>query len=230
MIQSGELGMGQRLKQLHLARRLNASQTPVREAMRTLEQEGWLVSEFGRGARVRELTPQAIDELYEMREVLEGFMARKAAATLDAEQIATLRKLAQTADQAEQQQEESIEENPSRHDLAFHLALAEMVGNRMVLEVYQRLCNLGLLLVALSVKEAPPAALSPHGDLVDAIETHEGDWAEAVAKRLLRLARNRLTAALSRGSEAYRVTAAGSYLKKSAPPEDRRTRTVGGDA
>src|SRR5580704_9622756 len=101
MIQSGELGMGQRLKQLHLARRLNASQTPIREAMRTLEQEGWLVSEFGHGARVRELTPQSIEELYEMREVLEGFMARKAAATLDAEQIATLRKLAQAADQAE---------------------------------------------------------------------------------------------------------------------------------
>jgi DNA-binding GntR family transcriptional regulator len=211
MIRSGELGMGQRLKQLHVARRLNASQTPVREAIRTLEQEGWLVSEFGRGTRVRELTPQAIDELFEMRELLEGFMARKAALLLTQDQIASLRELASAADAAEQQTDERVGEAASRHDLAFHLGLAATVENNMVLEFYQRLCNQGLLLVALSVKHFPLVVPTPHGDLVDAIESHQPDWAEAVARRLLRLARDRTRRALSLGLPAYRVAADGSH-------------------
>jgi DNA-binding GntR family transcriptional regulator len=204
MIRSGELEMGQRLKQLHVAQRLNASQTPVREAIRTLEQEGWLVSEFGRGTRVRNLTPNAIDELFEMRELLEGFMARKAASILTQDQIASLRELARAAD-AEEQQDESLEEVSAKHDLAFHLALAGMVENSMVQEVYQRLCNLGLLLVALSAKYMPRVVSTPHGDLVDAIESRQPDWAEAVARRLLRLARDRARQALCNGLPAYRV-------------------------
>jgi DNA-binding GntR family transcriptional regulator len=211
MIRSGELGMGQRLKQLHVARRLNASQTPVREAIRTLEQEGWLVSEFGRGTRVRELTPKAIDELFEMRELVEGFMARKAALLLTGDQIASLRVLASAADAVEQRNDDPADEAASRHDLAFHLGLAGMVENSMVLEFYQRLCNQGLLLVALSVKDLPPVVRTPHGDLVDAIESRQPDWAEAVARRLLRLARDRARDALSRGLPTFRVTADGRH-------------------
>jgi len=204
MIRSGELEMGQRLKQLHVAQRLNASQTPVREAIRTLEQEGWVVSEFGRGTRVRNLTPNAIDELFEMRELLEGFMAHKAATLLTQDQIASLRELARAAD-AEEQQDERLEEVSAKRDLAFHLALAGMVENSMVQEVYQRLCNLGLLLVALSTKYMPRVVSTPHGDLVDAIESRQPDWAEAVARRLLRLARDRAREALCNGLPAYRV-------------------------
>jgi DNA-binding GntR family transcriptional regulator len=208
MIRSGELGMGERLKQLHIARRLNASQTPVREAIRTLEQEGWLVSEFGKGTRVRELTPKAIDDLFEMRELLEGFMARKAAALLTPEQIAALRELARAADAAEHQDDPS-DEAPWRHDLAFHLALARMVENDIVLEVYQRLCNLGLLLVAL--RGSPPITPTPHGDLVDAIESRQPDWAEALARRQLRMAWDHVRDGVSRGMPAYRVAPDGGY-------------------
>jgi DNA-binding GntR family transcriptional regulator len=213
MIRSGELGMGDRLKQLHVAKRLNASQTPVREAIRTLEQEGWLVSEFGRGTRVRELSPAGVDELYEFRDLLESFMARKAASLLTEDQIGQLREMARKADAAEQL-DESSNENPAKHDIAFHLALAGMVENNMVLEVYQRLCNLGLLLIAISTKDVPRIATSPHMELVDAIASRQPDWAEAVARRLLRMAHDRLREALNRGLPAYRVTAKGSYRKR----------------
>ena len=94
--------------------RLNASQTPVREAIRTLEQEGWLVSEFGKGTRVRELTPKAIDELFEMRELVEGFMARKAAILLTQDQIASLHVLASAADEMEQRNDEPGDEAGAR--------------------------------------------------------------------------------------------------------------------
>ncbi len=153
----------------------------MREAIRTLEQEGWLVSEFGKGTRVRQLVPQEIEEIYEVRELLEGFMARKAAALLNEDQMAKLRKLATAADEAEQQ-EYIPGKTASNHDLNFHLALAGMIDNRLLSEFYQRLCNLGLLLVALSTDVAPRAVSTPHGDLVDAIESRQPDWAEAVAR------------------------------------------------
>jgi DNA-binding GntR family transcriptional regulator len=219
MIRSGEIGMGQRLKQLHVARRLGASQTPVREAIRTLEQEGWLVSEFGKGTRVRQLLPQEIEEIYEVRELLEGFMARRAAALLNEDQIATLRKLATAADEAEQQ-EYIPGKTASNHDLNFHLALAGMIDNRLLSEFYQRLCNLGLLLVALSTDVAPRAVSTPHGDLVDAIESRQPDWAEAVARRLLRIARDRIRKALSRGLPACRVIPDGRHASESGSPQE----------
>jgi DNA-binding GntR family transcriptional regulator len=210
MIRSGELAMGQRLKQLHVARHLGASQTPVREAIRTLEQEGWLISEFGRGTRVRQLSLQEIDEIYEMRELLEGFMARKAAVLLTESQIDQLRELAVAADNAEEK-DSFTADAPSSDDLNFHLALARLVGNGILLDFYHRLCNLGLLLVALSVKHMPRAVSTPHGDLVDAIQSRQPDWAEAVARRLLRLARDRVREAVARGLPAFRVTSDGRH-------------------
>jgi DNA-binding GntR family transcriptional regulator len=214
MIRSGEIGMGTRLKQLHVARKLNTSQTPVREAIRTLEQEGWLVSEFGKGTRVRALTRKSIDDLYEMRELLEGFMARKAAEILTAEQVVTLRALADAADAAEEQ-EGTAGDALARHDLEFHLALAAMTDNEMVLEVYRRLCNLGLLLVELPTKDLPKVSARPHGELVDAIESRQPDWAEAVAKRLLRMAWERVRDGVSRGLPAYRVAPDGTDERRS---------------
>lgn len=78
-IWSGKLPSGTRLTETDIAKRLNISRTPVREAIRRLEADG-LVSHIPRsGAVVRQLTYPEVMELYEMRWVLEGTAARLAA-------------------------------------------------------------------------------------------------------------------------------------------------------
>ncbi len=75
----GQIPMGARINELELATAWRVSRTPIRDAMRRLEAEGLVETVPGRGVRVPRLSLADIDELYEVREVLEGRAARRAA-------------------------------------------------------------------------------------------------------------------------------------------------------
>lgn len=68
---SGELSPGSRLKEEHLAQRFRVGRYTVRSALRTLVANGLLEHEPNRGARVPELHPDRVDQLYAYRTVLE---------------------------------------------------------------------------------------------------------------------------------------------------------------
>ena len=83
MILSGELRPGQRVSQDHVAELVGLSVAPVREALRVLEQEGQVTYRPRRGYFVTELRVEDLQEIYELRQVLEGRAARRALPTLD---------------------------------------------------------------------------------------------------------------------------------------------------
>ncbi|WP_087725892.1 GntR family transcriptional regulator [Pandoraea sp. PE-S2T-3] len=87
-ILQGKLKAGDRLRQDDLARRLEMSTTPVREALRTLVSEGLVFFDVHRGAVVRGLTIDDVNELYRLRKTLEPMMAEQAMATLREDDIA----------------------------------------------------------------------------------------------------------------------------------------------
>ncbi|WP_287496409.1 GntR family transcriptional regulator [Pandoraea sp. CB10b_02] len=87
-ILQGRLKAGDRLRQDDLARRLEMSTTPVREALRTLVSEGLVFFDAHRGAVVRGLTIDDVNELYRLRKTLEPMMAEQAMATIRDEDIA----------------------------------------------------------------------------------------------------------------------------------------------
>src|SRR4051812_44380912 len=78
----GEFEPGERIVETRVARQLGVSQGTVREALREIEQLGMIVSIPNRGVLVRSLTRADVLEMYEMRALLEGFAARRAAAML----------------------------------------------------------------------------------------------------------------------------------------------------
>ncbi len=78
-ILSGALPMGTRVNELELAQAWSVSRTPIRDALRRLEAEGLVQATPGRGVIVPLMTLEDVDELYELREVLEGRAARRAA-------------------------------------------------------------------------------------------------------------------------------------------------------
>jgi len=61
---------GERLRELTIARRLQVSQSTVRDALALLEQEGWVVSQPRHGAAVRAFTPADADDIYRLIGVL----------------------------------------------------------------------------------------------------------------------------------------------------------------
>lgn len=71
----GKLYPGQRLTEATLATALKASRSPVREALRQLESEGLITFERNKGIEVSRLSSKQVDEIFDIRMVLEGYAA-----------------------------------------------------------------------------------------------------------------------------------------------------------
>jgi DNA-binding GntR family transcriptional regulator len=83
----GRYRPGQRLVEQRLASEFDLSRTPVREALRSLEAEGLIVSQPNRGGMVRPIAVRDVNDLYELRSRLESYAALRAARYHSAEQI-----------------------------------------------------------------------------------------------------------------------------------------------
>ncbi|MBQ7676990.1 MAG: GntR family transcriptional regulator, partial [Lachnospiraceae bacterium] len=67
-ILTGKIEPGERLMELHLAKKLGVSRTPIREAIRMLELEGLVVNMPRRGAQVSKITEKDLRDVLEVRE------------------------------------------------------------------------------------------------------------------------------------------------------------------
>ena len=92
-IMSGLIEPGERLRQEELAEIFDTSRIPVREALRALEYEGLVTSEPHRGFTVTSLDADLVDEIYELRILLEGQAVRLAVPLLTDEDLRDLDEL-----------------------------------------------------------------------------------------------------------------------------------------
>ena len=90
-IVSGTLQPGEILTELRLSERLGVSRTPIREAIRRLEQED-LVYVSGKGIVVRGISTADVEEIFEIRLALEGLATRKCALRVTPEELEELKK------------------------------------------------------------------------------------------------------------------------------------------
>ena len=79
---SGSLKAGSRVSEPELAERYGISRTPIREALRQLESEGYLTVIPRRGAVVSEFSQKDVEDFYAIKSILEGYAARQACSRL----------------------------------------------------------------------------------------------------------------------------------------------------
>lgn len=159
---------GERLNEVTLSQAMAVSRSSLREAARKLEQRGWLVSRPNRGFFVRSFDEAEVRDLYEARLCLEAFAVRKALRDLDAAQARTLqRHFEALAHAVGKRSEVPIIDRI----LAFHRALVELAGNRLLLESYDKLAMDTKLIVALigGVQANPQAFLQRNQPILDAV-------------------------------------------------------------
>ena len=87
----GELRPGERLMELQLAAKLGVSRTPIREAIRMLEQEGLAVTIPRKGAEVAKMTLKDMEDVLEVREALDELAVQIACERITDEQLENLR-------------------------------------------------------------------------------------------------------------------------------------------
>jgi DNA-binding GntR family transcriptional regulator len=100
---SGTLKAGSRVSEPELAERYGISRTPIREAFRQLESEGYLTVIPRRGAIVSEFSQKDVEDFYAIKSILEGYAARKACEKLTIKELDRLEtnnnRLSELADQ-----------------------------------------------------------------------------------------------------------------------------------
>ena len=178
-IVAGAIRPGERIREEAVAAELGLSRTPIREALRRLENEGFLSHQPHRGVVVRELDHQAVTELYLMREVLESTAAAQAARHASEAEIATL------ADMLDDEEASTDDGTRSAHlNKLFHRALYRGAHNRYLMQMLDGLdVSMSLLgRTTLSLPGRAKLAVGEHRAIVEAIAAHDPVRAEAAAR------------------------------------------------
>lgn len=125
---------GTALREVELAASLDVSRGSVREGLAILEREGLVRSEWHRGARVIELSPVDVDEVYTVRAALERAAVRAAAANATPDRLAELSGLVNAMERALRAGADS----PAllTLDMAFHDRVYETAGNGRLTEAW----------------------------------------------------------------------------------------------
>ncbi|WP_457632880.1 GntR family transcriptional regulator [Oceanithermus desulfurans] len=178
-ILEGVLRPGARLSEPALAQALGVSRTPVREALQRLSQEGLVELRPGRGARVRVLSPREVEEVYEVRALIEGEAAARAAGRCDE---AGLHRLEAALDALETADPDDYAAQIAA-DERFHALLVAASGNRVLEQVFHDL-DAALALTRQFSRDLnqTPETRAQHRAIVSAIRAGDASAARAAAE------------------------------------------------
>ena len=171
----GTYSPGSKLGEEELAGILGVSRGPIREAFRSLEEAGLVVSK-NRGAFVRQLSVEEARELYVVRRGVDEMVGRLLAPQITGQQVAELRQMVEDMESSFAAQ--NIREYFPR-DMAFHDRIAQMLDNSKLLEIYRRIVNEMHLVRLQSIQRAGGLLVSnlEHRAIVDALETRNQEAA-----------------------------------------------------
>ena len=186
---SGEVVPGEQLTEDQLAQITGVSRTPVREAVRRLESEMLLVRSESKRIFVADWSRDDIDEMFTLRQMLEGHAAERAALRLTSDQIDRLETI-------NSELHEAVEQNPP--DVArfldanriFHEIITESAQSPRLGQVLAMLVEQPVVLRtarSYSIEDLKRSARD-HDELIAAFRAGDPDWARAVMGSHLRRA------------------------------------------
>lgn len=171
---------GAHLVEDDLAHYLNASRTPVREALRKLESEGLVKHHRRRGVEVRQLSLKDVSDIYDVTTMLEGYAAKLVAESATQETLDRLRFLLQqmriSIDAVDNSSEQALHQE-------FHATIYEACRNKRVeglLKTYNAYIQL-FRAYTLVVPGRLQHSWREHECIVNAIEMRDGDLAQKCA-------------------------------------------------
>ncbi len=132
----GDLKPGERLMELQLAAKLGVSRTPIREAIRMLEQEGLAVTVPRKGAEVAQMTLKDMEDVLEVREVLDELAVKLACTKVNEEQLARLIKV---QEEFELSTVGDDVKKIAEADVAFHEVIYEIADNPKLVSILNNL-------------------------------------------------------------------------------------------
>jgi len=135
-ILKGELKPGERLMELQLAAKLGVSRTPIREAIRMLEQEGLAVTMPRKGAEVAKMTLKDMEDVLEIREALDELAAQVACQRISEKQLERLKEKKTNFEHSLKSGDVKL---IAEADVKFHDVIYEATGNPKLVNLLNNL-------------------------------------------------------------------------------------------
>ncbi len=178
---SGNLNPGEKVNEYQVAKLLNISRPPIREAFRLLAAEGLITLVPRKGAFVSELSIREVKEIYEMKSMMESFAVRLAIPVIGEKEVSGL-------DSILKLMEEMIKKNNFKKiqslNIEFHRKIIEMSKNKKLIYFYESIImpirkyqRLGL-----SAPSSWKTSFKEHGDIVEAIRSRNIELAEKLTR------------------------------------------------
>lgn len=197
---SGVLKPGERLMEVQLAEEMGVSRTPVREAIRKLELEGFVVMVARKGAYVAGISLKDVTDVFEIRAALEGLAAALAAERITDEEIEEMeRVLVRKAALIEANDLSSLVEK----DTEFHELIYKASRNERLMQIVSNLREQinRFRAVSLASPGRGREALEEHKKIVEAISSRNPALAQSLAQEHIENAEQALLEAMRRNSE-----------------------------
>lgn len=204
-ILDGTYPQSSRLGEIELAELLGTSRTPVRDALRRLSYEGLVEIVAHKGARVSSYTVEDIEELFDLREMLEGYAARRAVGRITAADLDRMRELCDVMDGC------GPVTDPERYALLvrtneeFHRVVHRAAGSRRFLDLAATAAHVPVTLSTFRTygDQEFRHSMAHHRELIEALRAGDADWAQSIAFAHTRASRHALTRAV-RGAQDHR--------------------------
>lgn len=180
-----------KIKEVELARRFKVSRTPIREVLKNLEERGIIVRRKKGGTRLKEITLKDLNEIYEIRKVLEGLAANLLCENITGKIIKELVKI-------DKKNLSALRENNRilaiETDIEFHAKIVNSCGNERLIKLIR---DIHLLTQAFRINYKIVPSLRhtkknpySHKKIIEALKERNAEKAERISRRHVEWAKN----------------------------------------
>lgn len=181
-IATGVLKPGEKVAEPELAERFGISRTPIREAFRQLESEGYLTVIPRKGAVVVSFSSKEVEEFYAIKSILEGYAAHRACQKLTEKEISRLETI---NDKLRQLAEEGDIKHFFKIHNDFHELFRKAADNEKLDEMISGLVSKfqRLRYESLSKPGRMKVSVQEHSKIIDAFKARNADLAEQLVRK-----------------------------------------------
>ncbi len=179
---SGSLKAGSRVSEPELAERYGISRTPIREAFRQLESEGYLTVIPRRGAVVSEFSEKDVEEFYAIKSILEGYAARRACEKLTDKELGRLQAI---NDRLSELAEHNDIKTFFKIHSDFHDTFIKAADNEKLRDLINSLVTRfqRLRLTSLSMPGRMRISVQEHEKIIEAFRNRDAESAETLVRK-----------------------------------------------
>jgi len=180
-IVNGQLKPGTRIAEPELAERFGISRTPIREAFRQLESEGFISVIPRKGAIVASFSAQDVSNFYDLKMILEGYAARMATMTLTEADIAKMESLNRLMEGASAKKD--LRRVLDLHN-EFHDVFLRACGNEKLHQIVQNMVmQFQRFRLILAMPGRVEGSIDKHAEIIEAFRRRDPALAEKLVQQ-----------------------------------------------